>query len=78
MRRSLDPSAAVPTEDTIAALVEHFVAPLLPIRDFYTEKPSDQKQEMVAKQVFFSLSLSLSNSVFFLIFLCFFVNVLAV
>lgn len=47
----MDPSGLVPTEDTIEALLDHLVDPLLPIVEVRGEVPNDHQQLMLAKQV---------------------------
>lgn len=54
MGESLDPSEAMTPEEVVGALLEYFVAPLLPIRDYDAQKPTDQQHETVANQVYFS------------------------
>ncbi|XP_020254013.1 uncharacterized protein LOC109831085 isoform X2 [Asparagus officinalis] len=51
MARSSDSPPTLPTKEAIAALLEYFVAPLLPLTDFGDEPPDDQQQENVAKQM---------------------------
>ncbi|KAJ6850017.1 uncharacterized protein M6B38_268460 [Iris pallida] len=51
MATSTGPSAPVPPEDTIEALMEHLIAPLLPLRDSGDDLPSARQQELVAKQM---------------------------
>nr|XP_043627616.1 uncharacterized protein LOC122599215 isoform X2 [Erigeron canadensis] len=47
------PTEASPTEETVGALIEYLVGPLLPLKhtDIAKETPSESKQKSVAKQV---------------------------
>lgn len=49
--RATDSAAVVPMEDTIDALMDYLVAPLLPLRVSSHEAPTDDRQEAVARQV---------------------------
>ncbi|KAG1327594.1 hypothetical protein COCNU_01G015280 [Cocos nucifera] len=44
-------AAVVPMEDTIDALMDYLVAPLLPLRVSSQEAPTDDQQEAVARQI---------------------------
>ncbi|XP_038986617.1 uncharacterized protein LOC120103674 isoform X1 [Phoenix dactylifera] len=46
-----DSAAVVPMEDTIDALMDYLVAPLLPLRVSQREAPTDDQQEAVARQI---------------------------
>ncbi|XP_021906656.1 uncharacterized protein LOC110821215 isoform X1 [Carica papaya] len=47
----MDASNACPTEDTLCALLEYLVDPLLPVKSSLRHTPSISQQESVAKQV---------------------------
>lgn len=52
-------SVAVPMEDTVQALIDHLVYPLLPSKASFHDSPTLSKQKSVAMQVFLILLLLL-------------------
>nr|XP_019702500.1 uncharacterized protein LOC105034290 isoform X2 [Elaeis guineensis] len=48
---AMDSASVVPMEDTIDALMNYLVAPLLPLRVSLQEIPTDDQQEAVARQI---------------------------